>query len=262
LAGNPTDTFGYRTKAPIIEAIGVTKIYQIGKQMVSPVSDASLQIGYCDLAVIFGPSGAGKSTLLNLISGVELPDVGEVFLKGDNLHKYSVEDKARIRLKRFGFVTQQQHWLDYLTIWENVALPLSLQGEKLSVSKSKAIDLLYSVGLKGFETRRPNELSIGQQQKASIARALINEPWIIFADEPTEHLDTKSAEEVMDILLETNRKDQRTLIMVTHDMEYLKFSKKWFFVKDGRLWDIKDHTNPFRNITEATKYIEDGKIKI
>jgi putative ABC transport system ATP-binding protein len=115
------------------------------------------------------------------------------------------------------------------------------------------------VGLDGLGNHKPNELSVGQQQKASLARSLINDPWIIFADEPTEHLDTKSSEEVVRILKDLNENEGKTVIMITHNLEYLQLSKKWFFVKDGRLWDVHKHKDPFGSITEAIKYI--GSLK-
>jgi ABC-type lipoprotein export system ATPase subunit len=224
----------HTTKTPIIEAVGITKVFKIGKQMISPVSDISIQIGYGDFVIVFGPSGAGKSTLINIISGLEKPDIGQVILKGEDLYGYPAEDRAKIRLRRFGFVTQKQYWVDNISIVENIAIPLLLQGKTLAKALPKA-------------------------QKASLARSLINDPWIIFADEPTEHLDTKSSEEVVKILKDLNENEGKTVIMITHNLEYLQLSKKWFFVKDGRLWDVHKHKDPFGSITEAIKYI--GSLK-
>jgi ABC-type lipoprotein export system ATPase subunit len=244
------------TKAPIIEAVGISKVYHVGKQMISPVKDISLQIGYGDFVIIFGPSGAGKTTLLNTLMGVEKPDVGEVFLKGESFYDFNPEDRAKIRLKRFGVITQSPHWLEQLGLVDNVALPLVLSGTPQKDARKRACELLKLVELEEFEKLKPNELSGGQQQKASIARAMINDPWILFADEPTGHLDSQSVEEVIGILVDASKKSGKTIIMVTHDMEFLKYSKKWFFVKDGRLWDIKDHKSPFHNIKEVIGYLE------
>ena len=250
------DELTHYTKSPILETIGVTKVYKVGDQMVTPISDITLQVGYGDFVVIFGPSGAGKSTLLDVLMGVEKPDVGQVLIKSESFYDLTPEERAMIRLKRFGLIPQDQIMLDQLNILDNVALPLILQGEKLSVAREKARGQLVSFQLAEYTNRKPTELSSGQKQKASIARALINDPWILFADEPTGHLDTRSVEEVMEILVTANRRDQRTIVVVTHDMEFLKHSRKWLFVKDGRLWDIKNYNNPFHNIKEAIDYVE------
>ncbi len=246
----------YHLKAPILEAVGLSKVYKIGKQMVTPIYDISLQIGYGDFAIIFGPSGAGKSTLLNILMGVEAPDVGQVFLKNESFYDYSAEDRAMIRLKKLGLVPQGQLWVDHLTILDNVAMPLLMQGVKQKTAREEAMKLLESMGLADRAKHHPQELSSGQQQKASLARALISKPWIIFTDELTSHLDSKSVEEVTELLVRINREQRTTVVMVTHDLSFLKYSKKWFFVRDGRLFDIKDHRSPFHNIKEALSYVE------
>ena len=246
------------SEKPILEAVGLSKIYKVGKQLVSPVKDISLQIGYGDFVIIFGPSGAGKSTLVNILMGIESPDVGEVFLKDESLYKYGSEERAKIRLKRFGIVTQIPYFLDQLSILDNVALPLLLDGESKKNATVKARKLLKSVKMGKFEKFKPRELSGGQQQKVAIARAIVNDPWLIFADEPTLNLDAESVDEVINILLDANKNSGRTIIMVTHNLEFLKYSKKWFFVKDGRLWDAEDSKNPFHNIKEVVGYVKEG----
>lgn len=227
----------------------------MGKQMVSPVSDISFQIGYGDFVVIFGPSGSGKSTLLNILMGVEQPDLGQVLLKGESFYDYSDDERAKIRMRRFGLIPQDQYWLEHMSVEENVALPLLLQGVGDKPARESAASLLHQVGLEGKQRNKIRELSSGQQQKASVARALVNKPWLVFADEPTAHLDSKSVEDVMNTLLWAN-KQGLTVIMVTHDLQFLKMAKKWFFVRDGRLWDIKDHKNPFQDVQQAVSYVE------
>lgn len=242
--------------APILETIGVSKVYRIGDDMVSPATDITIQVGYGDFAVVFGPSGAGKSTLMNMLMGLEPPDVGEVFLKGSSLYGYSEEERTTLRRKKISYLPQAQYWLEYMNVVDNVALPLILNGWKTHKAKKRAKEMLHEVGLGEFLTHRPEELSTGQQQKAALARAIIKEPWLIFADEPTAHLDSKSVEEVTQILLDSSKKYGITTIMVTHDLSFLKLSKKWFFMRDGRIWDIKDRRNPFTNIRDAINYIE------
>lgn len=240
-----------------METVGVSKVYHVGKEMVSPVSDVSLQVAYGDFAVIFGPSGAGKTTLLNCLMGLEEPDVGEVFLKGSDLYRFSEEDRTTIRKRKISFVPQAQYWIEYMSVLDNVALPLFLSGVHMKEARTRAREVLLSFGLHDRIKHKPSELSSGQQQKVSLARALVKKPWIIFADEPTAHLDTQSVKEVAKILLEVNKTQGVTIIMVTHDLSFLKLSKKWFFMKDGRLHDIRDRDNPFKDIEEAVSYLEE-----
>lgn len=248
----------HQVRAPIIETVGISKVYQVGKDMVSPVTDVSLQIGYGDFAVIFGPSGAGKSTLLNMLMGLEQPDIGEVFLKGSSLYQFSEEERTLIRRKRVSYLPQAQYWVEGMNVIDNVALPLMMQGVKQSQARQKAAEQLERVGLQDRLKHQPQNLSSGQQQKAALARSLIKQPWLIFADEPTAHLDSKSVEEVTAILMDASREFQITIVMVTHDLEFLKLSKKWFLMRDGRLWDIKDRRNPFRNVQDALAYVVDA----
>lgn len=250
---------GYQVSAPILETIGVSKVYKMGRTMVSPATDITIQIGYGDFAIVFGPSGAGKSTLMNMLMGLEKPDVGEVFLKGESLYGYGEEERTTLRRKKISYLPQSQYWLTYMNLVDNVALPLILNGQRTRTARQQAVQLLREVGLADVLDHHPYELSTGQQQKAALARAIIKQPWLIFADEPTAHLDSKSVEEVTDILLSFTKKYGITTIMVTHDLSFLKLSKKWFFMQDGRIWDIKDRRNPFTNIREAIGYIEQIK---
>jgi putative ABC transport system ATP-binding protein len=187
--------------------------------------------------------------------GLEKPDVGEVFIKGDSLFEFTEEQRTVIRRKKVSYLPQVQYWVEAMSLVDNVAVPLYLQGCGRSKARKQAIELLIEVGLKDELKQRPEDLSSGQQQKAALARALIKKPWILFADEPTAHLDTKSVEEVTLILVETAKKYGITIVMVTHDLSFLKWSKKWLFMQDGRLWDIDDKHNPFNDIKEAIDYV-------
>lgn len=257
MAENTNVEVEYRVKAPIIETVGVSKMFRVGDEMVSSVSDVSMQVGYGDFTIIFGPSGAGKSTLMNILMGLEKPDLGEVFLKGSSLYEYSEEERTLIRRKKISYLPPSQYWLDHMNMVDNVALPLILLGKGHREARKKATEMLDTVGLKDRLKYRPDELSSGQQQKAALARALIKEPWIMFADEPTAHLDTKSVEELTDIMLSAGRQMGITIIMVTHDLEFLKLSKKWLLMRDGRLWDIKDRRSPFNDVREAMAYVDE-----
>lgn len=250
------ETGTHEVSAPILETLGVSQVISIGGKMTTIVTDATLQVGYGDFAVIFGPSGSGKSTLMSMLMGLKKPDVGEVFLKGESLFGYTEEQRTLVRRKKISYLPSTQYWIDDMGLIDNVALPLYLLGWKRSKARKKAVELLREVGLEEQIHLRPEELSSGQQQKAALARALMKEPWIIFADEPTAHLDTKSVEDVTKVMLDTAKKYGITIVMVTHDLGFLKLSRRWFFMQDGRLWDIKDHDNPFTNIREATEYIQ------
>jgi putative ABC transport system ATP-binding protein len=251
----------HEVKAPILEAVGLSKVYHLGDgTMVGPVTDISLQVGYGEFAVIFGPSGAGKSTLMNILLGLEKPDLGEVFLKGSSLYDFSEEKRTVIRRMRISYLTPSQYWIEYLNLLDNVALPLSLEGQSQRSARRQAAAILKELGLDGVMKHKPSELSTGQQQKAALARALIKKPWIIFADEPTAHLDTKSVEEVTSLLLGKAKEYGITIVMVTHDLSFLKLSKKWFFMQDGRLWDIKDRRNPFSSIQDAINFVGTGEV--
>lgn len=254
-----SDHLDHQVKAPIMEALGLSRVYHIAGEMVSPVTDVSLEIGYGEFAVVFGPSGAGKTTLMNILMGLEKPDIGEVFLKGESLYGFSEEERTTLRGRRISYLPQSQYWIDHMNVVDNVALPLILQGLSMRKARVKARELLKTVGLEAVLTHNPEELSTGQQQKAALARALIKDPWIIFADEPTAHLDSRSVEEVTNILLEASSKQGITIVMVTHDLNFLKLSKKWFFMQDGRLWDIKDRRNPFTDIREAISFVEENE---
>jgi ABC-type lipoprotein export system ATPase subunit len=253
---DPTVSLEHQVKAPIIETVGVSKMFKVGNDMISSVSDVSMQVGYGDFTIIFGPSGAGKSTLMNILMGLEKPDLGEVFLKGSSLYEFSEEERTVIRRKKISYLPQAQYWLEHMSMIDNVALPLILLGENHKKAREKATELLVTVGLKDRLTYRPDELSSGQQQKAALARALTKDPWIMFADEPTAHLDTRSVEELTQIMLSAGQSMGITIIMVTHDLNFLKLSKKWLLMRDGRLWDIKDRRSPFSDIRDALSYVD------
>jgi ABC-type lipoprotein export system ATPase subunit len=198
--------------------------------------------------MFFGPSGCGKSTLLNTICGLEPPTTGEMLIRGESLYKKSEHDITEYRRSKIGIVFQSFNLLKSLTIQENVALPLSAAGENFKRRMDRAAHLLEMVGLEKLLKRRPAELSGGQQQRVAIARALSVNPWIIICDEPTGNLDSKSADEVMAIIERLNSKSKRTILMVTHNAEYLKYPHRVIFLKDG----VIDHEKVNRHITDET----------
>ncbi len=187
---------------PIIEAIGVHKVYLTGTLEVPALRGVDLTIARGEMVAIMGPSGCGKTTLLNTLSGLDDLTAGQVLIEGEPLHDMSDKERTRYRAQRMGFVFQLFNLLPVLSAAENVELPLLVAGKKMSEARAAAVRALEMVGLAGEESKRPAEMSGGQQQRVSIARALVNNPAIVWADEPTGSLDSETAAEVMDLLVE------------------------------------------------------------
>jgi ABC-type lipoprotein export system ATPase subunit len=222
-------------KSPVMRVSHVIKNYMVGEQEVQVLKDVSTQIHSGDFFVIFGPSGSGKSTLLHTLLGLERPTAGEVMLMEQDLAKMTQDQAADFRKTRVGMVYQQPYWIKSLTVLENVAFPLFLLGQMPTQAFAKSIEMLKIVGMEDWRDYSPTELSSGQQQRISLARALINDPVILVADEPTGNLDTQSGEELMKLLSDLNQRDGRTIVMVTHDLEYLKYANHMIRVVDGRV---------------------------
>lgn len=250
--------FKAKIQKPLIETVGLTKVYDVSGHKITAVTDVSLSIEHGDFVMIFGPSGSGKSTLLNMILGIEEPDLGEVYIKGDSFFDLTEEERAYIRLSRFGIIPQKQIWLNQLPIIDNVGLPLILLGEGFRKAREKAAYFLEKVGMKEVSFRSPHKLSVGQQQKVAIARALVNEPWLIFADEPVSNLDKNSSDQVMNLIRDIHQREEATIIMVTHDLRYLSYGQKWFFVDEGELSNlgVDEEGHPLKSFGKIIKMIE------
>lgn len=192
-----------------------------------------LEIKTGEFAIIYGPSGSGKSTLLHHIVGLESPTEGSIYINSSNIAKLNAEERAIFRAKNFGMVYQLFYWIKSLNVWENVAIPLLLEGYDFPRAKKISLRSLVSVGMGQFSDKKPMQLSGGEQQKVGLARALVTDPKIIIADEPTGNLDTHSADAVMRIFQELNVKYKRTVIMVTHNLAYLPMASKTIAIKDG-----------------------------
>lgn len=216
----------------IIEVENVTKTFMLGKQAVEVIRGVSFKISEGEFIILFGPSGCGKSTVLNMISGLEVPTSGEVIFLGKSLYEYDEDARAQIRKQRIGMIYQQSNWVKSLNVLENVYFPLTLRGFSLADRHRKAQEMLEIVGMEQSAYQVPTELSSGQQQRVSLARALISDPTIIIADEPTGNLDSKASMEIMQLFKDFNDKG-KTVIMVTHDLEYLKFATKSINMSDG-----------------------------
>jgi len=194
----------------------IKKIYQMGTQALEALSGVSLQIAAGEFVTIMGPSGSGKSTLMNIIGCLDTPTEGEYYLEGKNVAGLTFDQLASIRNKMMGFVFQNFNLLPYASAWENIELPMLFNGKNSRNRKERITELLNEVGLLEWKEHRPSELSGGQQQRIALARALANDPPVILADEPTGNLDSKSGEEIMELLGRLWNKGH-TIIMVTHD---------------------------------------------
>ena len=217
----------------LIEAEDLTKVYLMGEVEVHALRGVSLRIAPGEVISIMGPSGSGKSTLMNIIGCLDRPTNGTYHLKGQLIYDLSDDQLAEIRNRMVGFVFQTFNLLGRQTALTNVELPMRYAGVT-NGRRKRAIEALKAVGLGDRIRHRPNELSGGEQQRVAIARALVNNPAIILADEPTGNLDSKSGEEVMNILLGLNEKYETTLVFVTHDPEISALTQRVIMLKDGR----------------------------
>jgi len=214
-----------------VEHLG--KRFKTGQQVVDVLTDISLSVEKESTCAIIGPSGSGKTTLIAICAGLERPTEGTVFLNGVALHRSSEEELARLRNQSIGFVFQNFQLLPSLTAVENVMVPAEIRGEKHA--RSRASDLLKQVGLNGRFDHYPVQLSGGEQQRVAIARAFMNQPKILFADEPTGNLDAETAKEIIKLLFELNAGRGTTLLLVTHDRELTRQARRLIRLRGGRL---------------------------
>jgi putative ABC transport system ATP-binding protein len=216
----------------VIVAIDLWKIYRLGKIEYPALRGVNMRVRRGEFVAVVGPSGSGKSTLLNLFGALDRPTRGKVIIDGVEISALRSDELADLRNKKLGFVFQTFNLIPYMSALDNVEVPMIASGLTPKERRARAEELLALVGLKGFERNRPNELSGGQQQKVAIARALANDPQIILADEPAGNLDSKSADEVVEILHNLNKRGV-TIIMVTHNLNLIKYCHKVYWMKDG-----------------------------
>lgn len=219
--------------APIIEIDRMSKSFKVGKNIISVLRNINIKIYPQEFIVILGPSGSGKSTLLNVLLGLEQPTSGRVILNGTDISKMKADNISKIRFKIFGIIFQKSDWIRSLNVMQNVALPLAMNNVGKKSRNTKAIQRLKEVGMDDHAPYIPTELSGGQQQKVSLARALVNDPPIIIADEPTGNLDTVSAEKVMNTFKDLNERLKKTVMMVTHNIDYVRYASRTIYVRDG-----------------------------
>lgn len=224
----------------LIEIRGLKKYYKLGGNIIKALDGIDLDIEKGEFVALLGTSGSGKSTLLNMLAGLERPTKGSIKYGNISLTDLNEEQITKFRNLNIGFVFQSYNLLPYLSAWENVSLPLTFKGLSREERKKEAYKILKEVGLSDRMDNKPNELSGGQQQRVSIARAFVGLPKIIFADEPTGNLDTKTSFEIMNLIKNITKENQQTFIMVTHDDEMTEFADKVLFMRDGRLEKIHE----------------------
>jgi len=224
---------------PVIKLDTVWKIYQMGDVKVEALRGLSLEVKKGEFLAVQGPSGSGKSTAVNMIGCLDFPTKGKILLDGQNISELSVSRLAQIRGRKIGFVFQQFNLIPTLTAFENVMLPMIFQGKSEADRRKSAEDLLKKVDLGDRMHHRPQEMSGGQQQRVAVARALANDPEVILADEPTGNLDSKTGKHMMELLKNLNRKDKKTIVMVTHDDKLAKVADRIAHLIDGKVTKIK-----------------------
>ena len=217
----------------ILRVENLGKVYGKGETKVTALDNVSFKVNKGEFVAIVGASGSGKSTLLHLIGGLDKPTSGSVFIDGNDIYKLNDDKLAIFRRRQVGFIYQFYNLLPILNVVENITLPLSL--DKRSVSDEKINEMLRLLGLEKRKNHLPNELSGGEQQRTSIGRALITNPAIILADEPTGNLDSKASEEVIALLMKSNKEYNQTILMITHNMEIAKCADRIIKIADGKI---------------------------
>ncbi|HSU79817.1 MAG TPA: ABC transporter ATP-binding protein [Candidatus Angelobacter sp.] len=231
----------------IITMESLVKTYQMGGNVVNALDHVSMSIQKGEFVSIVGPSGSGKSTLMNMIGCLDQPDSGDYILEGHRVNKLKDYELATIRNQKIGFIFQNFNLLGRLTALENVELPLIYRGIKTKDRRELAMDCLKQVGLADRHDHRPNQLSGGQQQRVAIARALVGTPPILLADEPTGALDSKTSQDIMDVLISLN-KEGHTIILITHDSDVAKKARRVLRISDGKLYEDEGKTHEYINV--------------
>ena len=249
------------TKKPAISIRGLTKVFVLGHEKVRALNGIDLDIYPNEIVCLLGTSGSGKSTLLNMMAGLEKPTKGSVSIYGERIEKMNERKLAIFRQKYMGFVFQSYNLLPNLTAIDNVALPLAFAGVKRSVRDKKAKKMLKMVGLGKRMRHRPTQMSGGQQQRVGIARAFVGTPKIVFADEPTGNLDTRTTIEIMEMMVNMSRENHQTLIIVTHDIEIAAYADTVYHIIDGKISSVEDNRGKQAIPRAAGEDLSDSEIE-
>ena len=223
----------------ILKVENLVKTYGKGETKINAVDDISFTINKGEFVAIVGASGSGKSTLLHLIGGADRPTSGKVYIDGKDIYALNNDNLAIFRRRQIGLIYQFYNLIPILNVEENITLPCDLDG--CEIDKKRLQEMLKTLGLENRRTHLPNQLSGGQQQRVSIGRAMINNPAIMLADEPTGNLDSKASEEIIALLKLSNKKFNQTVIIITHDLEIAKEAERVITIEDGKI--IKDERN-------------------
>ncbi|TFJ93509.1 ABC transporter ATP-binding protein [Lentibacillus salicampi] len=219
----------------MLEVKNVSKVYE-GKVTYRALSNIDLEIEKGDFVAIMGPSGSGKTTLLNMVATIDEPTTGEVLIEAKNPHTLNQNDLAKFRRRELGFVFQEFNLLHTLTVEENMVLPLTLDGKRVKEMKQRANAIAEKLGIAEIMSKRTHEISGGQAQRAAIARAMIHQPKLLLADEPTGNLDSKASKDVMSMLETLNKKEETTMMLVTHDPQAASYADRVVFIRDGKFY--------------------------
>ena len=228
-----------REKKPVIQVKDLYKIYRVGEQRIRALNGIDLTIYKGEFCAIVGTSGSGKSTLLNMLAGLESPTKGEIIIEREHMERKNENELVKFRREHIGFIFQSFNLMGTMNAIENVALPLTFQGMDKKERLKKANEVLELVGLAKHKNHRPTQMSGGQQQRVGVARALVVNPEIIFADEPTGNLDSNTSQEVMELMQKVVREQQQTLVMVTHDNHLASYADRIFHIIDGKIVKIE-----------------------
>lgn len=229
-----------RQAGPVISVKDLYKIYRVGETKVRALNGVSFTINRGDFCSIVGASGSGKSTLLNMLAGLEKPTKGEIVIAGEHMESKTENQLVAFRREHIGFIFQSFNLMGTMNAIENVALPLTFQGMDKKSRNQRAEEMLDLVGLSKHKMHKPNQMSGGQQQRVGVARALVVQPEIIFADEPTGNLDSNTSVEVMNLMKKVVQEKNQTLVMVTHDNYLAGFADLVLRIKDGKIIEIED----------------------
>jgi putative ABC transport system ATP-binding protein len=246
----------------VLEAIDVTKKYNMGEVTVAALHEVSFVVTKGEFVAVMGPSGSGKSTLLHLLGGLDEPTSGEISLAGHEITHLSDDEVTVVRRRKVGFIFQFYNLVPTLTAAENVGLPLLIDGQRIEKHQEKIDNLLKMVGLGDRQGHKPDQMSGGQQQRVVIARAFVNDPEIVLADEPTGNLDSQSGTAILELLRQSAEDLQQTIVMVTHDPRAASYADRVVFLKDGRIVqnlsiDAKNGaSDDIRNIMRVMRELE------
>lgn len=248
-----------KDEPPVIEIKNVRKVYRMGSERICAVDDVSFEINKGEFCCLLGTSGSGKSTLLNLMAGIEKASGGQILIKGRDVRKMSEKQLAKFRQKYLGFVFQSYNLLNSMTALENVEFPLVFKRVPARKRRRMAKEMLVKVGLGGRINHRPKQMSGGQQQRVGIARAFVAKPEIVFADEPTGNLDTRTTMEVMKLIKQIARDNRQTIVMVTHDPRLADFADKIIRILDGKIQSVDLVEHPIDEFGDAAEQTATAK---